>query len=397
MKKYVVFILLIVTLFLSGCWDRRELNQLAITLALGIDKVDDEYLVTVQVVVPSEMSMKGSSGGGTTVTLYSESGETVYEAIRKMTKNSPRKIYPGHFRLLIIGEELAKEGLSESLDLLSRDWEIRPDFYVVIAKDTTAVEILNVTTALDNIPANKMYNSLSISEKVWAGTRSVNLDELISFFTTDGKEAVLTGIQLKGDPQIGSSKQNLESISPQTTIQYDTLAVFKGDQLLGWLTERETIAFNYMTDSVESTVSPIFCPDGGKATIEVSQAHSKTKGDFKNGKPEVNVTIDVKGNIGSVDCTINLKDLSTIKELEKLYEQKITENINTLFDTAQKKYKVDIFGFGEILHRSNPKEWNKIKDHWEDEFSNLTMNVQVKLEINRTGTIINPYQKKIKD
>lgn len=397
MKKYVVFIILILTLFLSGCWDRRELNQLAITLALGIDKVDDEYLVTAQVVVPSEMSMKGSSAGGTKVTLYSESGETVYEAIRKMTKNSPRKIYPGHFRLLILGEELAKEGLGETLDVLSRDWEIRPDFYVVIAKDTTATEILNITTALDDIPANKMYNSLSMSEKVWAGTRSVSLDELISDFISDGKEAVLTGVQLKGDPQIGSTKQNLESISPLTTIQYDTLAIFKRDQLLGWLTEKETIAFNYITDSVKSTVSPIFCPDGGKATIEVIQVNSNTKGDFKDGKPEVNVKINVKGNIGSVDCNINLKKLSTIEELEKIYEQKITENIYKMFDTAQKKYRVDIFGFGEILHQSNPKEWNKIKYNWEDEFSTLTMNVQVKLEINSTGSIINSYSEKIKN
>lgn len=166
-----MFILIILNFILTGCWDKRELNELAITLALGIDKVEgeDEYEVTAQVVVPSAVSMKDGTGG-TAVTLFTENGETVYEALRRMTKVSPRKIYPGHLQMLIIGEELAKEGIGESLDLLARDWELRPDFYVVVAKDVTAREILNVTTDLESIPASKMFAGLKVSEKAWAGT-----------------------------------------------------------------------------------------------------------------------------------------------------------------------------------------------------------------------------------
>ena len=136
MKK-CMFVLLILSVLLTGCWDRRELNELGITLALGIDKVEDEYQVTAQVVVPSEISTK-SSTGRSPVTLFHANGETVYEALRKLTKNSPRKIYPGHLRMLVIGEDLAEEGIGESLEFLSRDWELRSDFYVVIAKDLTA-------------------------------------------------------------------------------------------------------------------------------------------------------------------------------------------------------------------------------------------------------------------
>ncbi len=150
MKK-CMFVLLILCLFLTGCWDRRELNELGIALALGIDKVEDEYQVTAQVVVPSEIAMKTSTGRSP-VTLFQAKGETVYEAFRKMTKNSPRKIYPGHLRMLVIGEDLAEEGIADSLELLSRDWELRSDFFVVIAKDMTAGEVLNVTTTIESHP-----------------------------------------------------------------------------------------------------------------------------------------------------------------------------------------------------------------------------------------------------
>ncbi|MDM5333897.1 Ger(x)C family spore germination protein [Ureibacillus composti] len=395
MKK-CIFGLLVLNLLLAGCWDRRELNQLAITLAIGIDKVEDDYQVSAQVVVPSVVSTN-STGGGTMVTLYSARGETVYEAFRKMTKDSPRKIYPGHTRILVVGEELAQEGIAESLDLLSRDSELRPDFYVVVAKENTAANILNVTTPVENIPANKMFNSLKMSEIAWSGTKSIKLDELIEDLVSDGKEAVLTGVEIVGNQEQGSSKQNIESISPSARIRYDNLAVFKDDQLVGWLTEDETIGFSYVTDSVQTSVKAISCPNEGKATIEVIQVNSELKGNIKNGKPVVNIKINVEGDVGSVECKINLNELKTIHSLEKIYEKEMQDNIKKTIATLQTKYKTDIFGFGEEIHRSNPKEWNTIKNNWEEEFSNLTTNVDVDLKILGTGTIKNSLIEKIKD
>ncbi|MBM7608480.1 spore germination protein KC [Lysinibacillus composti] len=395
MKK-CIFGLLILSLLLSGCWDRRELNQLAITLAIGIDKVEDEYQVSAQVVVPSVVSTT-STGGGTMVTLYSARGETIYEAFRKMTKDSPRKIYPGHTRMLVVGEELAKEGIAESLDLVSRDSELRPDFYVVVAKENTAVNILNVTTPVENIPANKMFNSLKMSDNAWSGTKSIKLDELIEDLVSEGKEAVLTGVEIAGNQEQGSSKQNTESISPSARIRYDNLAVFKGDQLVGWLTEYETIGFSYITDSVQTSVKAISCPNEGKATIEVIQAKSELKGKIKNGKPVVNIKLNVEGDVGSVECKMNLNELKTIHSLEKIYEKEMQDNIKKTIATLQTNYKSDIFGFGEEIHRSNPKEWNTIKNNWEEQFSNLTTNVDVDLKILGTGTIKNSLLEKIKD
>ncbi|MEK4424794.1 Ger(x)C family spore germination protein [Solibacillus sp. FSL K6-1523] len=395
MKKYM-FGLLFFSLFLSGCWDRRELNQLAIAVAFGFDKVDDEYLVSAQVVVPSEMSTSGGTGKSQ-VTLFTAKGKTVYEAFRKMTKESPRKIYPGHLQMLVIGEELAEEGIGESLDVLTRDPEIRPDFYVVIAKETSATEILNVTTTIESVPANKMFKSLKVSEEAWAGTKSINLDELLTDLISEGKEAAVTGIKLIGDPKLGSSKQNVESITPAASLKYDHLAIFKGDKLVGWLDENETVAFSYISNTVKTTVRPIACPNEGEATIEVIKSKAEVKGNVKNGKPEININVQVKGNVGSVLCKIDLNDLETIAELEKSFEKKGVANGKETIETLQKQYNVDIFGFGEAIHRSNPKEWDKIKDNWDEEFPNLTTNINVDLKILRTGTTDRTFLEKVNE
>lgn len=393
-----MFILIILNFILTGCWDKRELNELAITLALGIDKVEgeDEYEVTAQVVVPSAVSMKDGTGGAT-VTLFTENGETVYEALRRMTKVSPRKIYPGHLQMLIIGEELAKEGIGESLDLLARDWELRPDFYVVVAKDVTAREILNVTTDLESIPASKMFAGLKVSEKAWAGTTGVTLDELIVNLISDGKEAVLTGIQLTGNKQIGSTQQNIESISKPAQIQYDNLAVFKEDRLMGWLTEQDSRGYSGITNTVKSTVTSISCPNEGKSTIEVTNFHSKVEGNIVHGKPEVNIHTKAEGKVGEVRCKIDLKNPEAIQELEKNYEKEATRIINETIDVLQEEYQSDIFGFGEAIHRANPEEWNKIKENWDEEFSDLTVNVKVDMKIRLTGTVNSSFLEKLKD
>lgn len=391
-----MFGLLILSLFLSGCWDRRELNELAITMAIGIDKVEDEYQVTTQVIVPSELSMKGGLGRSP-VTLFQAKGDTVYEAIRKLTRDSPRKIYPGHLRMLVIGEELAKEGIADSLELMFRDRELRYDFYIAIAKDMTAAEILNVTTTIEAIPANKMINALETSEKAFASTSGVTLDDLVADLVSDGKEAVLTGIFVTGDQEIGPSKQNVESITPSARIRYDNFAVFKKDKLVGWLTERESRGYNDITNKVKTTVNTISCPKEGKATIEVIKFNSDVKGKINKGKAEVDVNIKVKGNVGEVECEIDLTKPETIDQLEKIYEKDLKEIISDTINTVQNKYETDIFGFGEAIHRSNPKEWNKMKENWDEEFSNLTVNVKVVMELQHTGTITNSFLEEIKD
>ena len=133
MKKQILLLLSLIFL-LSGCWDKRELNELAITMALGIDKSEDGYKVTAQVAVPAELSAKGGPGHSQIV-LFQATGKTVEDALRKLTKEAPRIIYPGHLQMLVFGESLAKEGIGKPLDFMSRNWEVRADYYVVVAKD----------------------------------------------------------------------------------------------------------------------------------------------------------------------------------------------------------------------------------------------------------------------
>ncbi len=121
-------LLLIALLFLTllaGCWDKKELNDLAIAVGLAIDKSEGGYKLSTQIVNPSEVSPQANSSGITPVTVRSKQGKTMYEAIRRLSLTNSRRIYTSHLRLLVISEEVAKEGITEVLDYLSRDKDFR--------------------------------------------------------------------------------------------------------------------------------------------------------------------------------------------------------------------------------------------------------------------------------
>ncbi|MGM0714624.1 MAG: hypothetical protein ACQEU9_22745 [Bacillota bacterium] len=112
MKVIKVLLCLTLVILLGGCWNRKELNDLAICVGIGIDKVKTGYSVSVQIVDPAEVAANKGKPGRAPVTLFTMSGATVFEALRKMTTISPRKIYMSHTRMLILGEELAREGIA---------------------------------------------------------------------------------------------------------------------------------------------------------------------------------------------------------------------------------------------------------------------------------------------
>ncbi|SIT72297.1 Ger(x)C family spore germination protein [Edaphobacillus lindanitolerans] len=376
--------------FLTGCWDKRELNEIAIAVAFGIDKSDEGFRVSAQVVVPSAISSdKGAEG--TPVLLFQADGETAYEAIRKMTKQVPRKIYPGHLKLLVIGEEMAREGIWDSLDLFVRDWEVRPDFSVVVARDRPASDILRVPTALDTIPANKLFDMLENSSDNWSEVHKMTLFELLADISSDGKDAVLTGILSSADADSNTGKEATEEIHPSARLYFDNLAVFEKDRLVGWLDAEQSKGFNYVAGNIKNTVETISCPEGGSVAIEVTKSDAKIKASFSGGNPEMEIIIKNKGNVGSVQCGLDMKKPESIHILDNLFEKKLTGIIEETVKETQSRGRSDIFGFGQTIHRSHPDKWKSLKGEWDEHgFENVPVKVKVEMNIRMTGTLLNP-------
>ncbi|PAK38788.1 spore gernimation protein KC, partial [Priestia megaterium] len=81
-KWSVLLLMILVTVLLSSCWSRKELTDLAIVSAMGVDKTEDgRYTVTLQIINPGNVAGGMQGGGGGTqsppVTIYWDSGDNL--------------------------------------------------------------------------------------------------------------------------------------------------------------------------------------------------------------------------------------------------------------------------------------------------------------------------------
>lgn len=388
MKKFILIPLILI--ILSGCWSRKELNDLSIVTGLGVDVVDKGYELTVQIINPAEVAAKVRTTR-TSVSTYSAQGKTMFEALRNLIEHTPKRVYLSHTRVVILSEELVSQGIKEVLDFLIRDHEIRTDFYLAISKDNTAKNLLNVLTPLERIPASKIYSSIETNEKYLAQTRSIKIQELISDILLKGKHPFMTGIMLNGNSDFGSKMENVEQINSPARIKIDHIGVLYQDKLVGWLTKEESKGFNYLTGKVKNTTEVIMC-DEDHLTFEIIKSDTKMKGKVNQGTPEFEMEIKVDANIAEDQCNSKITKLNVLKELEDKLSKEIKQLSEAALEALQEDLQSDIVGFGEYLNRTQHKEWKKIEEQWDDIFPGVRVEINVKAKIKQTGTITESIQ-----
>ena len=390
--KIPVYILLsfLMLLSLTGCWSKRELTDIAIVSALGIDLAEDGYRVSVQVINPGEIAAK-QGGNGLGISVFTAEGKSIAEAVRKLTTVSPRIPYLAHLRVVILGEEVAKTDIKKPLDFLSREHEMRADFVIGIAKGMKAEDQIMILTPMEKISANQIFSTIETAEQNWAPTKIVLLEELIDTLVSEGKEPVITGLEVVGDPETGSKAENTQSAKPQTSIKTDYLGVFKQGKLIEWLDESESKGFNYITDNIKKTVGYVECDGGGTVTVEIIRSKTDMKGTIENGQPNIKIEVISEANISDVECPIDLSNSESVHDIEKKMNKKIEENILNTVEKA-KELKSDIFGFGEVIGRDEPKEWKSLKKNWDENFIETNVEVKVDLKIRRIGTTSESFQ-----
>ena len=131
----------------TGCWNYKEIDQLAIATGATVDKnADGTVLITIEVV---------NIAGDGQVTYESkyveESGDTVFDAAREALTKEGKKIHWSHAKVVVISEEIAKEDITKYLDFLFRDAETREDTWLLISREKTAGEILQSKGMLNPI------------------------------------------------------------------------------------------------------------------------------------------------------------------------------------------------------------------------------------------------------
>lgn len=103
--------------------------------------------------------------------------------------------------------------------------------------------------------------------------------------------------------------------------------------------------------------------------------------------------VKMRGMTGEVVGDVDISKQEAIKLMEESCSRQIKEEIENTIKKVQKDNKVDIFGYGNIVHRKYPKEWRSMKDEWDTIFSQAHVEVEVETHIIRTGLVNTPTNK----
>lgn len=385
MKKLLIIPLI---LLLTGCWNYRELNQLAITTGIAIDKEDNIYKVTIM--IANSKKDTGSDGSITpSAAVYDGTGKTIYEAFKDTSLSVSKQIYLSHIDVLVLSEEIASNNLTDVIDFLFRYPQTRNNFYLVLAKEQTASEILKVTTPLETFPSQNLAKNLEITNKLQGFTYTVDFTEFTKSLVSKGINPVLPSVTVIGDSEEGNKEDNIKQNEPTTYLKLDMLGIFKNDRFVAWADPDESKGINIINNKIY-ILGVIIDYQDEKIVTEITEM--ETSFEVKDNK--VKITIDTEGAIQEINAKLDLYDTKVIEELKNSNIEKIKEYVNKAIDLA-KNNKTDIFGFGNYVYKNDPKKWQEVKDKWDDEvFPNLEIEIEVNLNLQSKGSINNVFEVK---
>lgn len=386
MKK---LLLIPIILCLAGCWNYYELNNLAICTGIAIDKYNDnQYEVTYLIsnAKKNEVSAKEGEAGTTT---YSGIGYTIQEAINDLQIKMPFEPYNGHLVVTIISEEIAQEGINNILDLLARDTESRKFFYILLSKNVQAKNILEIISPLQTFPSQTIASDIETSSAKTSLIYKITYNDFIYTLLEPGKNPVLNSITILGNKDEGTNESELSNTKPKATIKIDTLGIFKEDKFIGWADNDESKGINLLSNNIENFYIKTKCENNYNMSY-IKNIKTKTDIDLKNNK--VYIKINGAATLLEINCNINLENPDTIKNIKKDISNELNNIINKSTFLVQKKYQSDVLGYGTIIHKKNPRLWNKIKDNWNEIFKDLEIITDINIDIKNQGTLIQTIQ-----
>lgn len=384
MKKLLLIFPLFI--FLTGCWNYRELNTLAISTALAIDKDTEGYEVSLLIANGKNNQTSPKEGQSQTV-VYSGKGKTISRALKRINLKIPKDTYLGHLGVVVVSEEVAKDGLYHVLDFLIRDPESVKRFYLTIAKDYKAKDIIEILSPLESFPGQSITTNIASSNDLQAISTSITYSKFVENLLKKGKEPVLPTITISGNQKKGSENKILEQSDPEAKTRLGTVGVFKNDKLLGYTTEDESRGINIILNQVNEMITSYSC-DNGNVVVSLTNMKTKITNDLKNNQPIVTIKVTAKGSIQELTCKKDIEKTKVIKEIEKKSEKALEKQIEKGIKVAQEEYSSDIFGFGNLFYKKYPHYYKEISNNWNKEiFPKIEVKIDTDIKLLTKGSI----------
>ncbi|SDE24940.1 Ger(x)C family spore germination protein [Sporomusa acidovorans] len=394
----LVFVVLI-SILISGCWDRRELQDRNFVLAVAIDVADagkkpgqsqaglqtktfvqphgdKQYRLSLQILRlgqagGGEDSQQAGGKTGPRTYVMSNTGQSLFEMVRDMLGQSSKSLYFEHIQAIVISEAAVRQaGLKPILDWFLRDAEMRWRIKVFVTPG-------EARPIIEYAPPSKEAGGIYLANILRNHLKNVH----VAGARTDlGNISVM--LENKQDMGIPCLEMT------DNIVKARGVALFKKDKFVGYADEQAVAGIKYIRGTEKSAVITVPGDNPGEVVTYELFSHDTQLEPHVDGE-HIYFTLDItmRGNLGEYQARNQVKGAGDPAFIQRI-EVKTAEEVKRIVlygkDTCQ-SMGVDILTFSSKLKTDYPKTWAKIKDHWGEIFPNVPLVVSVNVVINQLG------------
>ena len=390
MTKRALFMLcLLMAVLLTGCWDRREINDVAFVMTTGLDKdADKQYRVTVQIALPGQLGGIGGSGGGGGTSgskpYFNDStvGVSLRDANGKQQRRLSREMHFGHRRVVVIGEDLAKEGIHQFMDSVGRLPQNRLTAFLLITSGQ-ARDIMSATIPTEQFPAEVMRELAQASMK-----HPRTLKHVINMLVVDGVDVAVPYVEQ-------TMSQPGEQGRPASTIKNAGVAVFRQNRLAGVLRGEQGSALLLAMNEGRAPTFTLAPPEGeGDVTVILTENSAKLSPILDGDKIRCQIDILGKGYVMENQSNYDISTDNNLGRIGQVVADRIRQSVLDSMKLLQNEYHSDPLGIGDAIHRKYPERWKVLRKDWESAYARVEVEVNPLVQVEHSGMYTSPMGRK---
>lgn len=377
-------VLLCLSLLLGGCWSSREIDALAFIMAVGLDLDDNgDLIVSFRIADPSALAGGGSTGeqggsGARTQTTFpvTVKARTPAEAMERLRLQLPRIPFMSHAQGIIVGESLARSGVSGILDFFERDEELRRSVQLFVTKDIQAAQIFTDVRQRLLTPSGMGFSELITHVAASEATPVARFGDFLEFMGNPRREAYA--------PALSLNPSDVTRDAPKDQVALVGTGIFRDDRLVGYLSHRESAVMQLLLSGIRAVSFHI---DGDlQADVNVTPAGTRIKV-VDPTAAEFHISVKVRAELQQL-YTIGVAEGSAlVNGLSRQLETQLKSSFEELIAHLQ-LLQSDVLGLGEVLYRSHPGIWKQVAPVWPEVFAKAEIEIDVEAVVTETGSIL---------
>lgn len=413
MKFLKLFAVLCFIFPLSGCFG-NEVNDVAHVVALGFDKSDTEnnYKITIQFANPTQISGGASEEGGKSGPDIIENvvveAPNMYAAINTANHIVSKKFSLFHTKLFVISEEIARSGVGDLLDTLSRSEEIRPDVYVAVSLCEASEYLTEVKPIVELNPAK--YYQLTFDKNDSQGFPRCTMQDFYVLENLDYADVAvpLAGVmkseteQNEDSTEIEKNTKNSEAPLNNSNFEYKIkdyiagqvakeeknkseamgMAVFTGKKMTGIRGSKDSVLYNMLSGKYKDSYITFYNDSDTPLTVKITQKRRpKIKANVDDKK--IDIELFLTSDLYSLSANYSLEQ--EISDFENKAAQIISDSCAEFIKSVRDEQNADVLDIGMKAKKAFLTNKDFEDYNWREKFKEYEIYVNTNFEIRRTG------------